>query len=98
MEIYCCTGTAGREANFEDKKHNFEGHARKLADTANMVATAGGCRNKKTVEEIFKASKQVCFTVLQFNVEMISTELCPCNIKNALLLKLLVSCFISKTI
>ncbi|XP_060566167.1 vinculin-like isoform X6 [Ruditapes philippinarum] len=51
-------GTAGREANFEDKKHNFEGHARKLADTANMVATAGGCRNKKTVEEIFKASKQ----------------------------------------
>ncbi|XP_045177291.1 vinculin-like isoform X8 [Mercenaria mercenaria] len=51
-------GTAGREANFDDKTRNFEAHTAKLADTANMVATAGGCRNKKTVEEIFKASKQ----------------------------------------
>ena len=53
------SGTPGREPNFEDKKRNFESHSAKLADTANMIATAGGCRNKKTVEEIFKSSKQV---------------------------------------
>ena len=53
------SGTPGREPNFEDKARNFQAHATKLADTANMVATAGGCRNKKTVEEIFKSSKQV---------------------------------------
>ena len=52
-------GTPGREPNFEDKARNFQTHATKLADTANMVAVAGGCRNKKTVEEIFKSSKQV---------------------------------------
>ncbi|XP_052798617.1 vinculin-like isoform X8 [Mya arenaria] len=52
-------GTPGREANFDDKRRNFEAHSAKLADTATMVATAGGCRNKKTVEEIFKSSKQV---------------------------------------
>ncbi|XP_052235502.1 vinculin-like isoform X5 [Dreissena polymorpha] len=52
-------GTPGRDANFADKRRNFEAHSAKLADTANMVATAGGCRTKKTVEEIFKSSKQV---------------------------------------
>ncbi|XP_048780427.1 vinculin-like isoform X13 [Ostrea edulis] len=52
-------GTPGRDQNFAEKSHNFEGHANKLADTAKMVATAGGCRNKKTVEEIFKTSAQV---------------------------------------
>ncbi|XP_078333931.1 vinculin-like isoform X3 [Crassostrea virginica] len=52
-------GTPGRDQNFAEKSRNFEGHAGKLADTAKMVATAGGCRNKKTVEEIFKTSAQV---------------------------------------
>ncbi|KAK3103120.1 hypothetical protein FSP39_016625 [Pinctada imbricata] len=52
-------GTPGREQNFAEKARNFENHAGKLADTANMLATAGGCRNKKTVEEIFKTSAQV---------------------------------------
>ncbi|XP_061178098.1 vinculin-like isoform X6 [Saccostrea echinata] len=52
-------GTPGRDQNFAEKSRNFEGHANKLADTAKMVATAGGCRNKKTVEEIFKTSAQV---------------------------------------
>jgi len=52
-------GTPGRDANFDDKRRNFEAHSARLADTANMVATAAGCRNKKTVEEIFKSSKQV---------------------------------------
>ena len=52
-------GTPGRDQNFGEKAHQFEAHANKLADTANMVATAGGCRNKKTVEEIFKSSAQV---------------------------------------
>lgn len=52
-------GTPGRDQNFAEKSQNFEGHANKLADTAKMVATAGGCRNKKTVEEIFKTSAQV---------------------------------------
>lgn len=58
----CVTGTPGRDQNFAEKSQNFEGHANKLADTAKMVATAGGCRNKKTVEEIFKTSAQVRFT------------------------------------
>ncbi|XP_021371537.1 vinculin-like isoform X13 [Mizuhopecten yessoensis] len=52
-------GTPGREATFADKARQFEDHACKLADTANMVATKGGCRNKKTVEAIFKSSAQV---------------------------------------
>ncbi|KAL8579165.1 hypothetical protein ACOMHN_010749 [Nucella lapillus] len=52
-------GTPGREGNFQDKANNFEAHAQRLADTANSVATAGGCRNKQTVEAIFKNSSQV---------------------------------------
>ncbi|KAK7099448.1 hypothetical protein V1264_003586 [Littorina saxatilis] len=52
-------GTPGREGNFEDKARNFQAHAQRLADTANSVATAGGCRNKQTVEAIFKNSSQV---------------------------------------
>ena len=56
---HAISGTPGRESNFSDRSRNFEAHAAKLADTANMVATAGGCRNKKTVEEIFKSSNQV---------------------------------------
>ncbi|XP_076450557.1 vinculin-like isoform X8 [Babylonia areolata] len=52
-------GTPGREGNFEDKARNFQAHAQRLADTANSVATAGGCRNKQTVEAIFKNSNQV---------------------------------------
>ncbi|KAK6189862.1 hypothetical protein SNE40_001838 [Patella caerulea] len=52
-------GTPGRDANFDDRARNFQAHACKLADTATLVATAGGCRNKKTVEEIFANSKQI---------------------------------------
>ncbi|KAL5006317.1 hypothetical protein ScPMuIL_015123 [Solemya velum] len=52
-------GTPHREENFDDKSRNFQAHSARLADTANMVATAGGCRNKRTVEDIFKASRQV---------------------------------------
>ncbi|XP_046326080.1 vinculin-like isoform X7 [Haliotis rufescens] len=52
-------GTPGREVNFNDKTRNFSSHSTKLADTANMVATAGGCRSKKTVQSIFDSSAQV---------------------------------------
>lgn len=52
-------GTPGRESNFEEKARSFQAHAQRLADTANSVATAGGCRNKATVEAIFKNSNQV---------------------------------------
>ncbi|XP_025087820.1 vinculin-like isoform X11 [Pomacea canaliculata] len=52
-------GTPGREANFEEKARKFQAHAQRLADTANSVATAGGCPNKQTVEAIFKNSAQV---------------------------------------
>ncbi|KAH9504009.1 Annexin A7, partial [Bulinus truncatus] len=51
-------GTFGREDNFENKVRSFLDHANRLADTANSVATAGGCRNKQTVEAIFKNSYQ----------------------------------------
>ena len=76
MLLQCYTGTPGREPNFEDKARNFQAHATKLADTANMVATAGGCRNKKTVEEIFKSSKLVskifCIIQIEFDVSDVS--------------------------
>ena len=52
-------GVPGREQNFDEKARNFLTQSTKLADTANMVATAGGCRNKKTVEAIFATSAQV---------------------------------------
>ncbi|XP_041366229.1 vinculin-like isoform X3 [Gigantopelta aegis] len=52
-------GTPGREANFTEKCRNFAAHAANVADTANLVATAGGCRNKKTVQAIFSNSAQV---------------------------------------
>ncbi|XP_059177880.1 vinculin-like [Physella acuta] len=52
-------GTPGREDNFEGKVRQFLDHANRLADTANSVATAGGCRNKQTVEAIFKNSNQI---------------------------------------
>ena len=52
-------GVPGRDQKFDDRARNFESHACKLADTANMVATAGGCNNKHTVQEIFKTSNQV---------------------------------------
>lgn len=52
-------GVPGRDQKFDDRARNFEAHASKLADTANMVATAGGCNNKHTVQEIFKTSNQV---------------------------------------
>ncbi|BFZ04162.1 hypothetical protein BsWGS_07200 [Bradybaena similaris] len=52
-------GTHGRDDNFEAKVHHFQDHANRLADTANSVATAGGCPNKQTVEAIFKNSDQI---------------------------------------
>ena len=51
--------TPGRQQAFESKVHQFADHAARLADTANSVATAGGCPNKQTVEAIFKNSNQV---------------------------------------
>ncbi|XP_035828646.1 vinculin [Aplysia californica] len=52
-------GAPGREDNFEAKVRQFQDHSNRLADTANSVATAGGCRNKQTVEAIFKNSNQI---------------------------------------
>lgn len=51
-------GVPGREQNFDEKARNFLTQSSKLSDTANMVATAGGCCNKKTVEAIFATSAQ----------------------------------------
>lgn len=51
--------TPGREQNFEDKAHQFSDAAARLTDTANSVATAGGCPNKQTVETILKTSNVV---------------------------------------
>uniref|UniRef100_A0A0L8FX90 Vinculin n=2 Tax=Octopus bimaculoides TaxID=37653 RepID=A0A0L8FX90_OCTBM len=51
-------GVPGREQKFEEKARNFLSQSAKLAETANMVATAGGCANKKTVEAIFSTSAQ----------------------------------------
>lgn len=51
-------GVPGREQNFDERARNFLTQSSKLSDTANMVATAGGCCNKKTVEAIFATSAQ----------------------------------------
>ncbi|GFR80051.1 vinculin [Elysia marginata] len=51
--------TPGREQNFEAKAHQFSDLAARLTDTANSVATAGGCPNKQTVETILKTSNEV---------------------------------------
>jgi vinculin len=52
-------GTPGRDDNFESQIKYFQDHAYRLADTANSVATAGGCKDKQTVEAIFKNSSQL---------------------------------------
>uniref|UniRef100_A0A0B7APE0 Vinculin n=1 Tax=Arion vulgaris TaxID=1028688 RepID=A0A0B7APE0_9EUPU len=52
-------GQPGRDENFESKVRQFQDHAVRLAETANSVATSGGCKNKQTVEDIFKSSSQL---------------------------------------
>ncbi|RUS74720.1 hypothetical protein EGW08_017516, partial [Elysia chlorotica] len=52
-------GSSCRHGKLGCKVHQFADHAARLADTANSVATAGGCPNKQTVEAIFKNSNQV---------------------------------------
>ncbi|CAG5125329.1 unnamed protein product, partial [Candidula unifasciata] len=52
-------GTPGRDDNFEDRVRQFQEQSLRLANTANSVATAGGCRDKQTVEAIFKNSSQL---------------------------------------
>lgn len=52
-------GTPNREVNFEDKARRFDSHSGRLANTARMVATAGGCENKRTVEAIQNMAFQV---------------------------------------
>ncbi|CAH1786025.1 unnamed protein product, partial [Owenia fusiformis] len=49
-------GTPNREANFNDRAGNFEQHAGRLAQTAQLVAAAGGSTNKRTVEAINAAA------------------------------------------
>ena len=56
---FIIVGTPNRDLNFGDKSRRFEAHSNKLANTARMVATAGGCNNKKTVEAIQNMAYQV---------------------------------------
>ena len=52
-----------REVNFDDKAHVFQAHSKKLADTAKMVAAAGGSGNKRTVEGIHAAAQLVSLRI-----------------------------------
>ncbi|ELU06809.1 hypothetical protein CAPTEDRAFT_221766 [Capitella teleta] len=45
-------GVPNRQGIFEDKANRFDMHARRLADTASRIATAGGCRDRNTIEGI----------------------------------------------
>jgi vinculin len=53
-------GSPNRQGNFEDKARKFDVHARRLADTASRLATAGGCRNRNTIEGIQSHASLVC--------------------------------------
>lgn len=89
--VFYNTGVPGRDEKFDDRARNFESHASKLADTANMVATAGGCNNKQTVQEIFKTSNQVeYYMVLGINSGILTLDNFVCievSIKITLCLK-----------
>ncbi|XP_014662198.1 PREDICTED: vinculin-like isoform X5 [Priapulus caudatus] len=48
-----------RVADFEDKANRLTNYATNASQTAYMVAAAGGCRDKKTVEALNQAARQV---------------------------------------
>ena len=52
-------GTPNRDIHFNDCAQLFECHANRLANTARLVAEAGGSTDKKTIERIQNAAIQV---------------------------------------
>nr|XP_006817880.1 PREDICTED: vinculin-like [Saccoglossus kowalevskii] len=56
---YAPPGAPNREAEFSNKAGSFDQHSSRLANTAQRVAEAGGCNDKRTVEAIHDRSQQV---------------------------------------
>lgn len=52
-------GTPRRDENFQDKATKLRDHSIRCAHTGRMVATAGPCKNKKTVEALANTANQV---------------------------------------
>jgi len=52
-------GVPGREENFQDKATKLHDHSLRCANTGRLVATAGPCKNKRTVEALTSAANQV---------------------------------------
>lgn len=48
-----------REFNFQDKARTLQQHSARCAHTGQMVAAAGPCKNKKTIEALNDAANQV---------------------------------------
>ena len=53
------SGTPNREPNYTAKSRNFIEHNTKLADIAQRLGEAGGCNDKRTVEEMNATANQV---------------------------------------
>ncbi len=74
-----------REGNFDDKAYKFQDHAKALAGTAQHVASAGGCNNKKTIEGINTAAHLVCTQAeadLVYYVQFHICTMCRCMLRN----------------
>ncbi len=52
-------GTPNRDENFADRARNLQDHSLRCARTGGLVATAGPCKNKKTVEALAHTANQV---------------------------------------
>jgi len=52
-------GAPNRDANFADRSRALTEHSDRCAATGRMVATAGPCKNKKTVEALQATATQV---------------------------------------
>lgn len=57
--FHVSSGAPNRDSNFNDAAQLFECHANRLANTARLVAEAGGNADKKTIERIQNAALQV---------------------------------------
>jgi len=53
--------TPQREERAEEKARTLAQHAQRCARTGQMLASAGPCKSKKTVEALGDAAQQVCF-------------------------------------
>ncbi|XP_070565651.1 vinculin-like isoform X35 [Ptychodera flava] len=56
---YAPLGTPNREAEFQNKAAAFDANTQRLANTAQRMAEAGGCSDKKVVENLLQKAQQM---------------------------------------